>query len=405
MLSQGVKDIKILICNAGSTSLKFKLYEMPDRTLLAQGKVERVGSADDAIFQYRNDVNGWEITRQRQNIPDYKVGVHTFLDCLTAKEGGAIRNIREIERVGFKATLSKGHYGVHALTDEVLDGMRAWLPLATVHNTAYLDVIETMRESLPDALFVGAFETHFHREIPLERRLYGVPYEWYEQYGVQRLGYHSASHGYIADRLNEWEHGRPYRAISCHLGGSSSVCAIRDGKSVNTSFGMSLQSGLIHATRVGDMDCDLYAFLRKEGLSEAEIREGFEKKGGIFGISGVSGDLRYVEKEAASGNWRAQLALDVFVSGIVHYIGAFYIDLGGLDDLVFTAGIGENSDVIREKVCDRLAVLGVQIDREKNAGGRGWIDLTGPHSKVRVLVIPTDEELGIADRTYAYSDR
>lgn len=392
--------MKILICNVGSTSLKFKLYDMPACTVLSQGKVERVGSPDDAIFQYENLLTGKTVTEENIAIPDYRSGIEKYLAWLTDARHGVISAIGEIERVGYKTTLSKGHFGTHELTDEVIDGMRQWLPLATLHNTGYIQAIQVMREVLPDAIFLGCFETGFHRDIPLARRLYGVPYEWYEKYGVQRLGYHSASHGYIADVLNE--RGKPYRAISCHLGGSSSVCAIDSGKSIDTSFGMSLQSGLIHAARVGDMDCDLFEFLRHEGLTDEEIHEGFEKKGGLLGISGVSSDLRYIEEAANAGNARAKLAMDVFVSGIVHYIGAFYVDLGGLDYLVFTAGIGENSDTLRRMVCERLGALGVVLDEGKNAGHRGSGDLTGPGSKVKVLVIPTNEELGIARRTYAY---
>ncbi len=392
----------ILVCNVGSTSLKFKLYDMPACQVLAQGKAERVGSLDDAIFQYENRCSGSQIEEKNVSIPDYQAAVSRCLSCLTDTQIGVISEVGQIERVGFKTTISKNHFGNHELTEEVLEGMRAWMPLAPLHNAGHLQAINVIRKALPDAIFLGCFETSFHREIPLERKLYGVPYEWYERYGVQRLGYHSASHGYIADVLGEIA-GSKYRAISCHLGGSSSVCAIQDGKSIDTSFGMSLQSGLIHAARVGDMDCDLYEFLRHEGLSEEEIREGFGKKGGLLGISGVSSDLRYVEAAAQEGNQRAQLAIDVFVSGIVHYIGAFYMDLCGLDFLVFTAGIGENDSTLRKRVCDKLGVLGVVLDEEKNAACHGTQqELTGSGSKVRVFVIPTDEELGIARRTYEY---
>lgn len=394
--------MKILICNAGSTSLKFKLYEMPDCTVLAKCKIERIGSDNDAVFQYQNLVNGQTVAAEKQNFATYQDGLQAFLDCLTEPAHGVLKDIREIARVGYKAALSKNHFGVHALTETVLKGMRDWLPLATLHNTAYLRIIEVMRTALPEALFVGAFETGFHREIPLARRLYGVPYEWYDKYGVQRLGYHSASHGYIADVLNARYHGTPYKAISCHLGGSSSICAIENGKSIDTSFGMSLQSGLPHATRVGDMDCDLFAFLRSEGLTDAEIQDGFEKSGGLLGISGVSGDLRYIQQAADAGNTRAALAIDVFVNKIVHYIGAFYLDLGGLDALVFTAGIGENAPRIRQMVCEKLAPIGVCIDAAANCEVCGAADVTGAGSRVRVLVIPTDEELGIARRTYDY---
>ncbi|ADK81672.1 acetate/propionate family kinase [Sediminispirochaeta smaragdinae] len=394
--------MKILVCNVGSTSLKFKLYAMPECRLLAQSKVERVGSVDDAVFQFKNFRNSHEINREKVNIPDYRTGINTFLEYLTDTENGVISSIGEIDRVGYKATLSKNHFGVHELTDEVMDGMREWLVLAKLHNTAYLETISAMREVLPRVLFVGTFESGFHQNIPLERRLYGVPYEWYEKYGVQRLGYHGASHAYIADKLNE-DCSTGYRAISCHLGGSSSVCAIQDGKSVDTSFGMSLQSGLIHANRVGDMDCDLYEFLAHEGLSDDEIRDGFQKRGGLLGISGISNDLRYIEKAAEKGNSRARLAIDVFISGIVHYIGAFYVDLGGLDYLVFTGGIGEKSDMVRREVCRKLSVLGVALDEQKNRMCRGSMDLSGSTSSVKICVIPTDEELGIAKRTYEYT--
>ena len=306
--------------------------------------------------------------------------------------------MEEIDRVGFKATLSKGHFGVHEIDDAVLEGMREWLPMAPLHNAAYLKAIDVMRGVLPDARFVGAFETAFHRTIPMERKIFGVPYEWYEQYGVQRLGYHSASHGYIADVLNREK--QEYAAISCHLGGSCSICAIENGKSVDTSFGMSLESGLIHANRTGDIDCGMIPFLRSQGLHEEEILEGFQKNGGLLGISGVSNDLRYIIEAADAGNARAKLAIDVFVTGIVHYIGAFYLDLGRLDDLVFTAGIGEHSSRIRRLVCERLAPLGVQLDEEKNESCHGEAVISTADSKVCVRVIPTNEELGIARRTY-----
>lgn len=392
--------MKILICNAGSTSLKFKLYEMPQGTVLARGKVERVGALDDAIFQYINELTKQRDETEKQCIPSYRDGIERFLKCLTDASIGVIARVQEIDRVGYKATVSKEHMAIHELTEDVLEGMRAWLPIAPLHNQAYLDTIAAMREQLPDALFLGCFETAFHRNIPLCRRLYGVPYEWYEKYGVQRLGYHSASHGYIASVLHQ-RMGEHYRAISCHLGGSSSVCAILDGKSIDTSFGMSLQTGLIHANRTGDLDCEVAPYLRAIGVSEQEIDEGIHNKGGMLGISGVSGDLRYVEEAAANGNERAQLALDAFVDGIVRYIGGFYVELGGLDALVFTGGIGENSDVVRALVCEKLGVLGVRLDEQANAGVRGEADLTGGGS-VRVLVIPTDEEKGIADCTYQY---
>lgn len=390
--------MKILVCNAGSTSLKFKFYEMPACTVLAQCQMERVGSDHDAIFRYENCLSGQTDAFEKADIPDYENGIRLFLRYLTGEEYGVISSVTEIDRVGFKATLSKGHSGIFELDQEVLQGMEDWLCLAPLHNRAYLTAIRVMRDFLPDALFVGCFETAFHRDIPLERRLYGVPFEWYERYGLMRIGYHGASHGYIADVLNA--RGRGYKAISCHLGGSGSVCAIDDGKSVDSSFGMSLESGLIHASRVGDMDAGLPYFLREQGLSDAEILEGMQKNGGLLGISGVSSDLRYVLEAAEAGNERARLAVGAFIAGIVHYIGAFAMDLGGLDYLVFTAGIGEHSAYIRSRVCEKLGLLHVKIDEEKNL--RNETDISAADSAVRVLVIPTDEELGIARRTYEY---
>lgn len=388
--------MKVLVCNAGSTSLKFKLYEMPACTVLATGKVERVGSCDDAIFGYCNTVTGYRVDAGKMNIPDYAVGINKFLFELTQGEGAVLTDIREIERVGYKSVLSKDHYGIHEIDEAVLQGMRDFLPLAPVHNSAYLKAIETVQAVLPGAKHVGVFETAFHREISLERKLYGVPYEWYETYGIQRLGYHGASHGYIADCLNAEK--KEYKAISCHLGGSASICGILNGKSVDTSFGMSLETGLIHANRVGDMDSTMIHFLKQVGLSEEEILQGCQKKGGLLGISGVSNDLRYVLEAADGGNERAKLAVDVFVTGIVHYIGAFFLDLGGLTDLVFTAGIGEHSDRIRAMVCQRLGSIGVKLDEEANQKNAPII--SAPDSTVTVRVIPTDEELGIAQRTY-----
>lgn len=389
--------MKILVTNAGSTSLKFKLYEMPNATVLAQCHIERVGSTDDATFCYWNKMNGSSIDLKGQCIPDYREGIEKFLAYLTQGETAVLGAISEIERVGYKSVLSKNHYGIHEIDAGVMQGMRDFLALAPVHNSAYLNAIETVQAALPQARHVGVFETAFHQTIPLERKMYGIPYEWYETYGIQRLGYHGASHGYIADVLNR-EVGPNYKAISCHLGGSGSICAILDGKSVDTSFGMSLETGLIHANRVGDMDPTMVFFLKQQGLSDEEIQNGLQKKGGLLGISGVSNDLRYVLDAVEAGDERAELAVAVFVNGIVHYIGAFAMDLGGLEQLVFTAGIGEHSAEIRRRVCEKLAPLGVELDEEKNAADSPVI--SADHSRVTVRVIPTDEELGIARRCF-----
>lgn len=391
--------MKILICNAGSTSLKFKLYDMPAETVLASGGVERVGSTDDAIYKYDNASRGVSLREEKQSVPDYETGIRRFLADVTDGERGAIGAVDEIERVGFKTVLSRGYYGVHELTEPVLQGMRDMYAAAPAHNGPYLAAIEALRGVLPEAMFVGAFETDFHRTIPLERCVYGVPYEWMEKYGVRRMGYHGASHSYVASMLNEWE-GKKYRAVSCHLGGSGSICAIENGESRDSSFGLTLQTGLIHNNRAGAMDADIVYYLRAQGLSDEEIQHGMTKDGGLKGISGVSSDLRYVLEAAEAGNERAKLAVDVYVTGIVRYIAAFAAELGGLDCLAFTGGIGENSDVIRKMVCGRLEHMGVRLSTRRNTKEKGDRRISKKRSRVRVYVIAANEELGVARKTY-----
>lgn len=235
--------------------------------------------------------------------------------------------------------------------------------------------------------------------IPLERKIYAVPYEWYEKYGFQRMGYHGASHSYVSETI-ELKFGSTDKMISCHLGGSCSLCAIDEGKSVDTTFGLSLQNGICHANRCGDLDVYVFPFLNNRGYSNAEILQGLEKEGGLLGISGVSNDMRELREAAASGNERAQLAINHFVNGIVKYIGAFYAELGGLDNLVFTGGIGENDDALRTAVCQQLAHLGVELADNSEVDADGTRVISAANSRVRVVVIPANEELGVARKTY-----
>lgn len=392
--------MKVLAANVGSTSLKFKLFEMPEETALCEAKIERVGSRDKAIFAYGSLVTGKHYRLEGQCIPDYTTGIRMFLEALVSGEYGVIKSVGEIDRIGFKTVLSKGFYGVHELTDAVMDGMRDYLFIAPVHNAAYLEAIGQFNNLLPDVPKIGVFETAFHTTIPVERRIYGVPYEWYEKYGLMRMGYHGASHGYIAQE--SCAYGKAGRVISCHLGGSCSVCAIQDGRSVDTSFGFSLQSGLIHANRTGDADPYMIPFLQSEGLSAEEIEDGLSKHGGLLGISGVSNDMRDLQSAAESGNERARLAVDAFVSGIIKQIGAFYAELGGLDQLVFTGGIGEHSAFVRNAVCSQLRHLGIELDEEKNSASESVGVVSAAGSAVLVTVIPANEELGVARETAAY---
>lgn len=392
--------MKVLAANVGSTSLKFKLFEMPEETALCEAKIERVGSRDKAIFAYGSLVTGKHYRLEGQCIPDYTTGIRMFLDALVSGEYGVIKSVGEIDRIGFKTVLSKGFYGVHELTDAVMEGMRDYLFIAPVHNAAYLEAIGQFDSLLPDVPKIGVFETAFHTTIPTERRIYGVPYEWYEKYGLMRMGYHGASHGYIAQESRAY--GKAGRVISCHLGGSCSVCAIEDGRSVDTSFGFSLQSGLIHANRTGDADPYMILFLQSEGLSAEEIEDGLSKHGGLLGISGVSNDMRDLQSAAESGNERAKLAVDAFVSGIIKQVGAFYAELGGLDQLVFTGGIGEHSAFVRNAVCSQLRHLGIELDEKKNGASEPVGVISAAGSAVLVTVIPANEELGVARETAAY---
>ncbi len=380
--------LKILICNAGSTSLKFKLWEMPGHAALADGKVERVGSKD-AIFHYNSATR--HVRADGLDIPDYTCGIRRFLDMLT----DTVDSLDAIEAVGFKTVLSKDHYGVHFLTEDVLDGMRAYFPVAPAHNGPYLEAIGVFEKLLPDVPRVGVFETAFHRTIPLERRVFPVPYEWTEKYGCMRMGYHGASHGYIAQKLRNYR-----RVISCHLGGSGSLCAILDGKSVDNSFGFSLQMGIPHLSRTGDVDVYLIPYLMKQGLTLDEIFDGLGKNGGMKGLSGTSGDLRDVDAAIRAGSPRAKLAMDVYATAILRYIGAYTMELGGLDALAFTGGIGENYAPLRGRIMAAMAHMGVIADEQSNMGGAGERLISAPGSKISVHVIPADEEYMVVNETY-----
>lgn len=384
--------MKILICNAGSTSLKFKLWEMPAYSVLAEGRVERVGS-DSAIFSYRS-ASG-ELQKNNLSIPDYTAGIQMFLDALSASEARAIYDLKEIAAVGYKTVLSKDHYGVHELTDEVLDGMRAYFSVAPAHNGPYLEAISVFTKLLPDVKQIGVFETAFHRTIPEERCVFPIPYEWTEKYGIRRMGYHGASHGYIAERLKDYR-----RVVSCHLGGSASICAILDGKSMDNSFGFSLQMGIPHASRTGDVDVYIVPYLLKQGLSIEEIYEGLGKNGGLKGISGTSGDMRDIEEAIQAGSARAELALKVLATHILRYIGAYSMEIGGLDALAFTGGIGENSVRLRRMILEGMAHLGLKIDADANENGTGERKITTKDSQIAAFVIPANEEYMVVRETY-----
>ena len=384
--------MKILICNAGSTSLKFKLWEMPEYQVLAEGKVERVGS-EHGIFSYKSEKGS--ISQEEVSVPDYTASIGMFLHALAESELRAVEALGEIAAVGYKTVLSKDHYGVHELTDEVLDGMRAYFTVAPAHNGPYLEAISVFQKLLPEVKQVGVFETNFHRTIPEERRVFHIPYEWTEKYGIRRMGYHGASHGWVAERLKQYP-----RVVSCHLGGSASICAILNGQSMDNSFGFSLQMGIPHASRTGDVDVYIVPYLLHQGLSLEEIYEGLGKNGGLKGISGTSGDMRDIEAAIDAGSARAELALKVLATHVLRYIGAYSMEIGGLDAVAFTGGIGENSARLRRMVLEGMAHLGVQIDEISNASGSGERLVTAAGSKIDAWVIPANEEYMVVRETY-----
>lgn len=384
--------MKVLICNAGSTSLKFKLWDMPEYRVLAEGRVERVGSAC-AIFSYKSELG--RMLREGLCIPDYTAGIQMFLEALSQSELRSLASLEEIAAIGYKTVLSKDHYGVHVLTEEVLEGMRRYFSVAPAHNGPYLEAIAVFQRLLPRAVQVGVFETAFHRTIPEERRVFPIPYEWTEKYGIKRMGYHGASHGYIAERLSQYR-----RVISCHLGGSASICAILDGQSMDNSFGFSLQMGIPHASRTGDVDVYIVPYLLEQGLTLDEIYAGLGKNGGLKGISGTSGDMRDIEAAIQGGNARAMLAMKVLVTHVLRYIGAYAMEIGGLDALAFTGGIGENSARLRKMVLEGMAHMGIVLDAQANDFGEGERRITAPESTIDAYVIPANEELMVVRETY-----
>ncbi|MFN8008072.1 MAG: acetate kinase [Terriglobia bacterium] len=391
--------MKILVVNVGSTSLKFRLFDMADERVVAVGKVDRVGSPSSVVT--------WQIGNQSRKEEEIQCGsqrvaIEHVLKILTHPIEGVLSALDELDAIGFKPVHAKNIADSVFVTPEVIGAMEEYVPLAPAHNPPYIEAFRIFQELLPQKPLVGVFEPAFHRTIPDYARTYGIPFEWSEKHAIRRYGFHGASHRYISWRAPQLA-GLPakdLRIISCHLGGSSSLCAIKDGVSVDTSMGFSPQSGLPNTNRNGDLDPFILLYMmEKEGLTVQEIRTALSKNGGLKGISGLSGDLRDLEEGAAKGNPRAALALKVLVHETRKYIGAYTAVLGGLDVLAFTGGIGENGCSVRESICDRLECLGIQLDPVKNTlrGQDGVI--SGEESRVKVVVILANEELVIARET------
>jgi acetate kinase len=388
--------VKVLVPNLGSTSLKYQLIDMDGERVLARGKIERIGSALAIVTTW--DAAG-KSTQATAAVPDHRAAIQTLLDRL---RGGA--QPTAIDAVGFKAVHGGPRYrGSFLVTDELLEAMNEFVPVAPVHNPVYIQAMQVFREVLPGVPIVAVFEPGFHVTIPERASVYGVPYEWLEKYGVRRYGFHGSSHCYISQRVPEvlGRSAAGLRLVSCHLGGSSSICAIRDGKSLDSSFGFSAQSGMEHAARCGELDpFAVLHVMEKEKLTTAQMRELLSKKSGLLGISGVSSDLRDIEEAAAQGNARAALAIEVLVYEVKKYSGAFAAALGGLDAVAFAGGIGENSWQVRQEVCRGLEFLGLRLDDEKNrAPGSNDRIISSRDSNVAVLVVYTNEEIIVARET------
>src|SRR5438477_530870 len=330
--------MKILVANLGSTSFKYRLFDMADERLLARGGVERIGT----------------------DVPDHAAAVRLSLDQLARR--GALKNPQELAAIGFKAVHAQGLTGVQRVDERVLAAMEAYNDVAPAHNPPYVRAMRLLAKELPEIPLVAAFETGFHETIPDAHRLYAVPREWAEKHGIKRWGFHGASHRYIAGRTAELLGKPDAKIISCHLGGSSSLCAITAGKSVATSMGMSPQSGLPQNNRVGDFDVfALPVLLRATGKTLEELLDDLANRSGLLGLSGHN-DLRDIEAAALKGDERSRLAFDVFVASVRHYLGAYLLQLGGADAVVFTGGIGENSAAMRAAVCANLDWFGLSLD-------------------------------------------
>ncbi len=393
--------MRILVPNLGSTSLKYQLLETENESVLARGKIDRIGGAESQIICWEmGSAEEWRTTAQ---VPDHRAAIKILVDRLAGLETGAEAG-NGIAAVGFKAVHGGPRYcGSFLVNDDLLAAMQEFVPVAPVHNPVYIQAMQIFREILPGVPVVAVFETGFHSTIPEHARTYGVPFEWREKYGVRRYGFHGSSHRYISQRVPELlcRAAKGLRLVSCHLGGSSSVTAIDSGKSVDTSLGFSLQSGLEQSSRSGDLDPFVVLYVMdKENLTTAEARQLLCKKGGLLGISGASNDVRDLEKSAEEGNARAALALEVFIYEIKKYIGAYAAALGGIDALAFAGGIGENSWRVRQHVCSGLEYLGIHLDQEANrAPAQGDRVISLPCSLVATLVIYTNEELMVARET------
>lgn len=392
--------MKVLVINCGSSSLKYQLFDMTTEEVLAKGIVERIGLKGS---QLTHKPRGKENYAQEAEINDHNKAIALVIKALTDEQHGVVNDIGEIDAVGHRVAHGGAVFSESALVDDkVKKEIEKLIELAPLHNPPNLLGIQAAEKLLPNVPQVAVFDTAFHQTIPAKAYMYSLPYEYYEKYGIRRYGFHGTSHKYVAQKAAEMM-GRDFnelKIITCHLGNGASVTAIGNGKSQETSMGFTPLEGLTMGTRSGDLDPAIVSFLmEKEGLSAEEVNQVLNKKSGVLGISGVSSDFRDLEEAAKQGNERAQLAIDVFVHNVKKYIGAYVAVLNGLDALIFTAGLGENSAEIRSAICKDMDYLGIKIDEQKNQVRGEAKDISATDAPVKTFVIPTNEELMIARDT------
>ena len=392
--------MKILVINCGSSSLKYQFIDMENEEVIAKGLAERIG-IDGSVLNHQP--KGFDKIKIERPMPTHKEALQTVVDALRDKDYGVIKDMGEITAVGHRVVHAgeKFAYSV-LLKEEVMDALKECISLAPLHNPPNIMGIEACKQIMPDVPMVGVFDTAFHQTMPKQSYIYPIPYEYYEKYRIRRYGFHGTSHKYVAERAAAML-GKPVeelKIITCHLGNGASITAVKNGISVDTSMGFTPLEGLAMGTRSGNIDAAIIKFLmEKENISVAKADEILNKKSGVLGISGVSSDFRDIEEAAHKGNERAQLALDVYVHYVKKYIGAYAAVMNGVDAIVFTAGLGENSASMRSSICKDMSYLGVELDEAKNNVRGKETDVSKDGSKVRVLLIPTNEELMIARDT------
>ena len=393
--------MKILVLNCGSSSIKYALYNMDDKSVMTSGGAERVGLEGAFVKVKMPDGTKKQIMH---DIPEHTEGVKFIFSLLTDPEIGVIKSLDEIDAVGHRMVHGGEKFNKSVvINDEVLKTFKECIDLAPLHNPANLKGVEAVSELMPGLPQVGVFDTAFHQTMPAHSYLYAIPYDLYKQYGVRRYGFHGTSHRYVSQRVCDFL-GVKYedkKIITCHIGNGGSIAAVENGRCVDTSMGLTPLEGLMMGTRSGDIDAGAVTFLQKKlGLDADGMSDLLNKKSGILGVTGISSDMREIEDAIEHGNERAKMGLDMYNYRIKKYIGAYAAAMGGCDIIVFTAGVGENQYSTREAACEGLEYMGVKLDVEKNKGIRGEeAVISTPDSKVTVCVIPTDEELMIATDT------